>query len=373
MPILRFLTNYEAFLVTSRSFFALLLLLYVRNPMMLGGFLYYIVTSLVMAFGYNRWEKRWPFWYSTVVVDLLMVSAMVYANGGLDSDLYYYYFLTMAMAAFAHRWSKVVNVSFTTAVNGLYLLTLLLAPGTISWRDLVFRAVMFFAVSTVFPMLSFIEFQRQLTAERERLASEEKDRLQREMESMNREVAEYAFDLHQMAVLDQLTKLHNHNYFHTRIVVETEKAKQHGKPVALVLFDIDNFKLVNDTYGHLVGDDVLRKIAAQMLLVSKGTYWVPCRVGGEELAVLLPESDLQAGFEAAETFRLEIEKLRVPIPTGELLNVSVSVGVSSFPESCNNHQQLIDRADQAMYAAKRSGKNRTVVYAEGMERCEVHS
>lgn len=363
LPILRFLTNYEAFLVASRSFFAVLLLLFEPNPSMRWMFLYYAATSLIVLGCYNRYAHRWRLWYGIVIMDLAVVSSMIYLDGGYASDLYYYYFLTMAMAAFAHRWNTWFKLTFTAAVNVTYLLMMLIVPGAESWRNIAFRMVMFFAVSTVFPMLSFLEHQRQIVEAEGRRASEEKERLEREMESINRQVAEYAFDLHQMAVIDQLTQLHNHNYFHTRVVIEIEKAKQNLKPLSLVLFDIDNFKLVNDTYGHLVGDEVLRTISRRLLELTKDTYFIPCRVGGEELALIVPEADLDMGYEAAESFRKAIEKLRVPIQTGELLNVSVSVGVASFPEHCHNHQQLIDCADHAMYAAKRSGKNLTMRYS----------
>lgn len=371
MPVLRFLTNYEAFLVATRCFFALLLLLAVENSATMWAFVYYAVTSVAMTIGYNRWKRRWRFWYAAAAIDPLVVSVMIYANGGFSSDLYYYYFLTMAMAAFTRRWNKYINITYTLAVNALYLSTLVLVPGPVGWRELGFRCVMFFGVSTVFPMFSYVESQRQLVAERERLASEEKDRLEREMESINRQVAEYAFDLHQKAVLDQLTQLHNHNYFHTRIVIEVEKSKQTGKPLTLVMIDIDNFKKVNDTYGHSVGDEVLRSVSARLLEQCKDTYYIPCRVGGEELALVVPEAEAESGFEVAEAFRREIERLRVPIPTGELLNVSVSVGVATFPENCDNHQQLVDCADHAMYTAKRTGKNRTLKYEPGMDICAV--
>ncbi|PWK09629.1 GGDEF domain-containing protein [Tumebacillus permanentifrigoris] len=371
LPILRFLTNYEAFLVTSRCFFALLLLLFIQNPFMQWAFLYYAATSLAIAVGYNRWGKRWRIWYATILLDPLVVSVMISADGGFSSDLYYYYYLTMAMAAFTQRWNKWISVTFTLAVNALYLCTLILASGTLEWRELGFRCVVFFGISIVFPMFSYVEHQRQLVAERERLASEEKDNLKREMESINRQVAEYTNDLHQKAVLDQLTNLHNHNYFHSRIVIEAEIAKQHGKPLTLVIIDIDNFKQVNDTYGHSVGDEVLRTISQRLNELCKGTYHIPCRIGGEELALIIPETEMESGYQVAEQFRREVERLRVPVPTSELLNVSVSVGVASFPLNCSNHQQLIDRADQAMYVAKRTGKNRTVRYSQEMEKSTV--
>jgi diguanylate cyclase (GGDEF)-like protein len=362
--LLRFLSHYEASLIIVRFFLATLLPLFAWQPLLmtydvvlLAGFGYYLLTTLILIALFERTERRFRIWNLIMILDLPIVSALVWSQGGIATDLYYYYFLTMTMGAFLHNWSRSVRIALLT--NVCYGVTLFLAPGTAELRDIVLRLALFLATSMAFPLLSLIEDLRKNESSQ---LLKEKEQLLSEMESINRQVAEYAFDLHALAVTDQLTKLHNHTYFHSRIIIEVEKSKQTGKAVSLILLDIDNFKRVNDTYGHLIGDEVLVAISKRIAELLRGTYHVPCRAGGEELAVLMPDTDLDEAYDFADYLRREIAKVAVPLPNQEHLCVSVSVGVASFPSQCDNHQQLIDCADQAMYIAKSTGKNRTCRY-----------
>ena len=362
--LFRFLTHYEASLIAVRFFLATLLPLFAWQPdaqhfdgYVMAFSVYYLVTSVILIALFERTERRYLIWNLIMIVDLPLVSALVYTQGGLSSDLYYYYFLTLTMCAFLHKWNMSVRVALVA--NVLYGLMLFLAPGAIELRDAVLRLAVFLPTSLAFPLLSLIEDLRRNESNR---LLQEKEQLVHEMESINRQVAEYAFDLHNLAVTDQLTKLHNHTYFHSRIIIEVEKSKQTGKELSLMLLDIDNFKRVNDTYGHLIGDEVLMAISKRLSDLLRGTYHVPCRAGGEELAVLMPDTDLEEAYELADHLRREIAKVSVPLQNQDHLRVSVSVGVASFPTFSANHQQLIDAADQAMYVAKSTGKNRTCMY-----------
>src|SRR3954469_19223455 len=169
-------------------------------------------------------------------------------------------------------------------------------------------------------------------------------------------------DLHERlsreARVDELTGLANHRHFQEVLAAETERMRRFRGSLALVLIDIDHFKAVNDTHGHQQGDEVLRHVAAAIRRVSRTTD-TPARYGGEELAVVLPDTDLDGAFAAGEHVRREIEGLRVPRAAGAPLQVTVSVGVAAAAARRADGAALIAAADEALYAAKRGGRNRT--------------
>jgi len=160
------------------------------------------------------------------------------------------------------------------------------------------------------------------------------------------------------AITDELTGLSNHRRFQEVTSIELERARRFDHDVGLVLLDVDNFKRVNDTYGHQQGDAVLRAVA-RVLRQSCREIEEPARYGGEELAVTLPETDLEGAYRLAERVRNAIEQLEVPLVDGAgRIAVTASIGVASAQEA--RKEDLIEAADRALYEAKRTGKNRTV-------------
>src|SRR5215210_2866715 len=173
-------------------------------------------------------------------------------------------------------------------------------------------------------------------------------------------------DLHdtvkRQAVTDELTGLFNHRRFQEVIANEVERTKRGGPGMGLVMLDIDNFKRVNDTYGHMQGDLVLREVA-RVLRESSREIDEPARYGGEEMAVALPGTDLEGAFLFAERVRRSIESLDLPLIDGEgTLRVTASFGAAALPpdQEKADKDTLVAAADAALYRAKRSGKNRTV-------------
>ncbi|RMF15181.1 MAG: GGDEF domain-containing protein [Candidatus Dadabacteria bacterium] len=165
--------------------------------------------------------------------------------------------------------------------------------------------------------------------------------------------------LRQMATRDALTGLNNRRVANEHFEAERRRALRTGKPLAAILFDVDHFKRVNDTWGHDVGDDVLRNVA-RVLRESVRETDLPARYGGEEFFVVLPETDIDGARRLAERIRKRLEKSRVPLKNGKFLQVTASFGVAVFDPSLNPEEGLTGvakRADLALYAAKEGGRN----------------
>jgi diguanylate cyclase (GGDEF)-like protein len=180
-------------------------------------------------------------------------------------------------------------------------------------------------------------------------------------------------DLHEtvqrQAVTDELTGLFNHRRFQEVMTAEVERARRYGQEMALIMLDIDNFKQVNDAYGHLQGDLVLREVA-RVLRQSSREIDEPARYGGEEMAVALPQTDLEGAYQFAERVRHAVEGLDLPLLERDgTLKVTASFGVASLASAGTaDKDALVAAADGALYEAKRAGKNRTVRAATGARR-----
>ncbi len=172
------------------------------------------------------------------------------------------------------------------------------------------------------------------------------------------ENVELHFQVRRQAVTDELTGLANHGRFQEVLGGESEQVRRYHYPVGLIMLDIDDFKTINDTYGHPQGDVVLKHVARVLQETSRETD-APARYGGEEMALILPHTDLDGSHAIAERVRSSIEALRVPrLDQQGFLRVTASVGVAA--NSDGDKEALIADADNALYLAKRQGKNRTI-------------
>jgi diguanylate cyclase (GGDEF)-like protein len=166
------------------------------------------------------------------------------------------------------------------------------------------------------------------------------------------------------ALVDSLTGLANRRSFEERLRGELARAARFHDSVCVVFADLDDFKQVNDRYGHAAGDEVLKAFAAALRATVRETD-VAGRWGGEEFGLVLPGTDADGGARLAERARAAIEHGEVRMPNGDVLSVTASFGVAAYPES-HELGELLAAADSALYAAKREGKNRVVISAESV-------
>ncbi len=164
------------------------------------------------------------------------------------------------------------------------------------------------------------------------------------------------------ATIDSLTGFFLRDYFFRRLEEEQRRARRYGGNFALLMLDLDSFKSINDSHGHLAGDRYLRSAAAAIRAQLRSAD-MPCRYGGDEFSLLLPETDLEGARTIAERIREAVGRLEIEAE-GALLRSTVSIGLAAFPEhSIDEGKDLLRRADEALYRAKRAGRDRVVPYA----------
>ena len=164
----------------------------------------------------------------------------------------------------------------------------------------------------------------------------------------------------EMAITDALTGLFNRRYMETHLGTLVEQAASRGKPLSVLVLDIDFFKAVNDGHGHDAGDDVLREFALRIRKAIRNID-LACRYGGEEFVIVMPETDATVAGMVAERIRRRIASEPFPIQGGQrLLDVTISIGIAALAEGEDKAATILKRADQALYRAKRDGRNRVV-------------
>lgn len=172
--------------------------------------------------------------------------------------------------------------------------------------------------------------------------------------------ANYVERVKQLAYLDGLTGIFNRRYFELRLAEEMERARRFSSSMTIVIIDIDHFKRLNDEFGHLLGDEVLRQVSS-IFHQNVRKIDVVCRYGGEEFAILLSQTDPNYAVEIAEKLRRTVEAWQFP---GVPRPVTISAGVATFPGHGSTRDEVVKAADAGLYAAKQAGRNRVVLTAE---------
>jgi diguanylate cyclase (GGDEF)-like protein len=290
-----------------------------------GFVLGYVLSNAVMHFVKPNWFDSIYFFATLVIFDTLALSVALIVTGQLGSDFYLSYFLMIIIAGFwkDFRWS----LGFALVLSLFYSYLLFIAESLTT--SLILRVPFVFVASVFYSY--FVQVVNNEHTLREKAERE--------------------------ARRDFLTGLPNRQAYQERITHETERANRYARPLSILMVDIDNFKLVNDTLGHEWGDIVLQKIAGHLGTNLRNVDFV-ARFGGEEFIVILPETNLDGALELADRLRLAVKESPVETPKG-LLPVTVSIGVSSSGfRDLTDHRQLTSDADQALYVAKKAGKDR---------------
>lgn len=180
-----------------------------------------------------------------------------------------------------------------------------------------------------------------------------------------RDLKEANEKLREMAITDELTKLYNRRYTMSTLAIEFRRSKRYKTPLSVLIGDIDHFKSINDLYGHLTGDEVL-KTCSRIIRENIREVDIAGRYGGEEFLIVLPNTGLDGAVTVAERLRIEISEYVIEISRGETLSITMSFGVCSYPEKAiENEEDMIKLADEALYISKQMGRNRTTFYING--------
>lgn len=299
-------------------------------PVLVQGFvLFYILTNVALCFTEKSLFKSSYFYSPLVIFDTLFVTFSLVITGNLETDFYLTYFLVIILSGFWQdfRWS----LGFGVVITSLYGLFLFLAEAPD--LGMVLRVPFLFVTSL------FYGYFTQVVRTEKTL----------------REKAE------QEAGRDFLTGLSNRRAFEQKIEEELERARRYKRPLCVLMLDIDNFKMVNDTYGHQWGDDVLKEVG-RYLSDKKRRSDFPARYGGEEFVLILPETSLENALVVANRIRLGVKETVFDTINGSF-SVTVSIGISSNSKSENSdyHQMLVE-ADQALYHAKNNNRDRVEVF-----------
>jgi diguanylate cyclase (GGDEF)-like protein len=174
--------------------------------------------------------------------------------------------------------------------------------------------------------------------------------------------------MRRLAITDDLTNIYNRRHFLERMQSEIDRARRYGTPFSVMFIDIDNFKDLNDSYGHQVGDKILAELATILKHWARSSDIV-ARYGGEEFVVLLPMTDKPRSITAAERLRTRVQRHTFY----RRKKLTVSVGVASFPGDGDTTDQLLGRVDEALYMAKKTGRNRVCAFGDTLSGVEVEA
>jgi diguanylate cyclase (GGDEF)-like protein len=325
--------------------------------------LFVVAYNAIFQYTYRRFVKIRSLNQVQLLFDLVIVTVMVHFSGGAVSWFWTMYMvLTLEAALIMDKKSDTYAIALGGAVAYGMLLTFefhgIFPPVAMPFENNALQQT-FSYVMIKWAWVSITNFCVSYVAAFM-------------MDTVRRREAV----LRELVVKDSLTNLYNRHYFFYRFNSEIQRAKRYGRRLSLLILDVDDFKVFNDKYGHLAGDSFLKSIAEIMQTHIRRSDSIPsyevdvaCRYGGEEFAIILPEASSPQGMIAAERLRGKIEttgplavaeRIRQQIEKkvrGEV-HVTVSIGVSSYPEHGVEIESLIRAADDAMYRAKRAGKNR---------------
>lgn len=273
-----------------------------------------------------------------IYIDIFLLTVISYLCGGLNSDVYLFIFFLLGYCGILNNASYTLKIGIFSAI--FYTASCLFASG-------------FNNIETILPKLVIRDLLLILGAYG--------------MSRINYEVKKYD-ELRKkefkLARTDKLTGLANRHYFDQKLHEEVEYADMNNSVLNVLILDLDNFKLFNDTYGHLSGDKLL-VLFADIIKQCIRKSDIPVRYGGEEFLLLIRDLDIIIAKNVAERIRYHLEKQKIYADSGDnRKKLSVSCGIAQYPKHSQNIKQVIELADRALYHAKEIGKNIVVTYDE---------
>ena len=281
--------------------------------------------------------------------DLVVLALLIFFSGGFESPLLVFFVFYIVMTTFLVEHKKALKntLAAIALVAGIFLTH---AGFRVSSRDIT--SLVGFGFILLFTYLVSAYLSQSL----------------RENEGKLRELLE---KFRAQSVTDGLTGLYNQTHFFLLFNLQLERARRYRAALSLIIFDVDHFKNYNDSNGHIAGSAALKKVG-QLTQKAFRTSDILAKYGGDEFVIILPNSDKIGAFLGAERLRETVE--HTSFEGGEsqpLGKVTLSLGIASYPEHGATTREILDRADKAMYVAKESGRNKTVIYSPDLEEFSV--
>ncbi len=302
----------------------------------LVSLIYNLLVSLyIIIYKTERTKKIMSIFF---YIDVMLVCSFSFILGGIESDIYLVLFFVISYYGISKNISGIVNLSIYTII--LYSLTSIAFDKQVLAEFNYLKLVMrnFFILLTTYAVsIIVIEVNKY------------------------DEMHKKEFKL---ARTDKLTGLANRHYLDQKLEEEALYAEYSKKPLNVLMFDLDNFKMFNDTYGHVWGDKLL-SLFGDIILQSVRKTDIPVRYGGEEFIILIRDLDLETAKSIGDRIRRQLEKQNMFIDDGDIKKrVTVSCGIAQFPRHSNDIKKVVEYADKALYYAKEIGKNIVVSYDE---------
>ncbi|MCX6558032.1 MAG: GGDEF domain-containing protein, partial [Candidatus Aminicenantes bacterium] len=277
--------------------------------------------------------------------DLVAIALIVFFSGGLDSPIIAMFIVYIMIATFLTDYHMAFRITLTVIV--LLLLITVLQKGETFFYSQQIMAMLTFDIMFIFTYFVSGYLSKNLHTN----------------EALLKELLKQTQEL---SISDGLTGLYNQMHFFELIKMETKKAQRHSQSYALIMFDVDYFKNFNDHNGHQRGSETLKDIGAIMKSKFR-TSDLLAKYGGDEFVIILPHTDKVGAYLAAERLRESVEKHVFPGAEFQpQKKLTISLGLAAFPEHGLNEEEILNRADKALYFAKESGRNRTVIYNENI-------
>ncbi|MCP5051403.1 MAG: GGDEF domain-containing protein [bacterium] len=287
--------------------------------------------------------------YTTLAIlqldfDLVVLSLIIYFSGGFESPMRILFVFYVVISTFLIQHKK----AFRNTITASALMTVLFL--TDKGLDLSTGKLAALVAFNIILLFAFF-----ISAYLSKNIRENEDKIQELLKRTK-----------ELSVTDGLTGLYNQTHFFLLLKLQLEKAKRYHATFSLIMLDIDNFKNYNDNNGHLKGSEALRQVAELMRSVFRSSD-ILAKYGGDEFVIILPNSDKVGSFLAADRMR---EMVEAEYFDGQELqpmgNITLSLGLSSYPDHGQTVEELLDHADKALYAAKNTGRNKSVIYSEDM-------